>query len=287
MGATTKIEWCTHTSSPWHGCSKVAPGCDHCYAARQAVRNPGTLGIWGDEGTRIKSKSFISNLRLWNARAAKEGRAVSVFPSICDPFEDRPELMPWRQEMFATIDECPWVRLLLLTKRPENVRRMWPTLLGSRGLFNFLRNVWLVTSIATQEDADRNIPLLKGCRTLTPILGVSAEPLIEAVNLNQTHRLTARNESPLPRLIDGLDWLIVGGESGHGARPCNVDWIRSLRDQCAEASVPCFVKQLGSHISGYEFYNNRFATQDDKGGDWSEWPEDLRVRQFPAVEQPA
>ena len=280
MGENSKIEWCDHTASPWHGCEKVAAGCDNCYAAQLSLRNPGTLGIWGPDGVRVKSKSFAKNLRLWNSQAEKSGNRVTVFPSLCDPFEDRPELVAWRNEMFAVSDECPWVTLLLLTKRPENVRRMWPAAFpagdetpqsmwcpvcqsardrsvcveaadnqdgpetpesyeeprslycgscGSKGLPH-RSNVWIGTSIATQADADRNISELLKCRDLSPVLFVSAEPLLGPVDVPA-----------------GIDWVIVGGESGPGARPMDPRWVRSLRDQCQAAGVPFFFKQWGEH----------------------------------------
>lgn len=73
MGVETKIEWCDRSASPWHGCSRVHAGCDNCYAEAMAVRNPKTLGVWGDQGTRVKSKSFVANLRKWNREAEANG----------------------------------------------------------------------------------------------------------------------------------------------------------------------------------------------------------------------
>lgn len=269
----SKIEWTDHTASPWYGCEKVAAGCEHCYAEALSLRNPGTLGIWGAEGVRVKSKSFIANLRKWQCEAARTGKVVSVFPSLCDPFEDRPELEPWRQEMFAVIDECPNVRLLLLTKRPENIRRMWQpthcefceeTTCGAHrgGVVDRCHrsNFWLGTSIATQADADANIPALLACRGLAPVLFVSAEPLLGSVDLATIHQRGCDDRSALSGLWknggwydagDGrprIDWLIVGGESGPHARPMHPDWARSLRDQCQRAGVPFFFKQWGEWL---------------------------------------
>lgn len=359
MGAETKIQWTDKSASPWHGCTKVAAGCTNCYAARQAVRNPGTLGIWGDDGVRVKSKSFIKNLRAWNkqgetaydvaqakwVRDCCEGYQsypepqphefrIRVFPSICDPFEDRPELVPWRQEMFAVADECPWVILLLLTKRPENVRRMTPEVYGC-GRYSpayvaageiigpdyepeFHRsNVYLGTSISTQADADKNIPELLKCRDLSPVLFVSAEPLLEEIDpIRLRLWLTGNCGDPRhPQPCEPrIDWLIAGGESGPHARPCRPEWIRSLAQQCKAASVACFVKQMGANVitrndmiedvfndgeSGwpdpdiehningfreeYQGADCRIRLRDSKGGDIEEWPIDLRVRQFPEV----
>lgn len=328
MGVETKIEWCDRSASPWHGCSRVHAGCDNCYAEAMAVRNPKTLGVWGDQGTRVKSKSFVANLRKWNREAEANGKPISVFPSICDPFEDRPELVEWRNEMFATIDECPWIRLLLLTKRPENVRRMWPGLIDPApsnspewpGKLKHRKNVWLLTSVSDQPTADAMIPELLKCRDLVPVLGVSAEPLLGPVNFNRRvlcddgvtvnfrDCLTGKYNFNGQDNYGGptIDWVIVGGESGHGARPCDLAWIRSIVGQCEAAGVACFVKQLGASVRSTESgsasdllfpggvpkgvkiegsFERRLSLslRDSKGGDWSEWPGDLRVREWPEV----
>lgn len=348
MAEDTKIQWCDHTASPWHGCAKVAAGCQNCYAEAMSVRNPGTLGTWGANGTRVKSKSFCAKLRKWNEQAKVAGKPVTVFPSICDPFEDRPELIPWRQEMFAVADECPWITLLLLTKRPENIRRMWPrpinphnygshaqlvrksvidryrfaTGIRDHSALALVRpNVWLGTSISTQADADKNIPELLKWRDLSPVLFVSAEPLVGAVQFKGPgcDGCYGRGENPATgkpcHFCFEIDWTIIGGESGPHARPCRPEWIRSLVAQCRAASVPYFVKQMGSNVitrndqiedafndgesgwpdpdiehdingfrENYQGADCRIKLRDSKGGDWLEWPDDLRVREFPKAE---
>ena len=199
MAENSAIEWTDHTASPWHGCSERTfdgeipdhPGCDHCYARQFSLRNPAVLGVWGEQGVRVKSKSFVKNLRSWQRSAARRGVIESVFPSICDPFEDRPELEPWRREMFQVIDECPNLRLLLLTKRPENIGRMWPAYFpggyvpeaGRMNREELRPNVWLGTSISNQATADRMIPELLKCRDLSPVLFLSAEPLLGPIDL--------------------------------------------------------------------------------------------------------
>jgi hypothetical protein len=252
-----------------------------------------------------------------------------VFPSLCDPFEkissdcvfgpdNRPIYEPvcsapnffdpadWRRcglseirrDFFALIDRCQNLDFLLLTKRPENIRRMWPFLLGgftdgskSRG-FN-RQNVLLLYSASDQATLDAGLPHLLSCRDLVSVLGLSLEPLIGPVQLhgvvwrccdNAAHSWDLACRKCGRKMVD---WVIVGGESGPHARPCNVDWIRSIRDQCREAGVPCFVKQLGTacqsdlecELSQTYAYSGR--PHDPKGGDPSEWPEDLRVQEFP------
>lgn len=210
----------------------------------------------------------------------------------------------WRQEMFAAIDECPHVRLLLLTKRPENICRMWCSHVNTDGLppSKLHRpNVWLLTSVSDQPTADRMIPELLACRDLAPVLGVSAEPLLGPVDLHLHDLCDDRQNS------DFIRWIIAGGESGPNARPCNVDWIRAIRDQCAAASVSCFVKQLGAApvesttqsaaevlfpggvpagatCEGVLYTKRRNWLRDPKGGDMTEFPKDLQVREFPKGE---
>lgn len=314
MADKTKIQWCDHSASPWYGCAHVHAGCDHCYAEALAKRNPTALGIWGDGGTRVKSKSFLANLRKWNRKAQEAGRVVSVFPSLCDPFEDRPELEPWRREMFQVIDECPSVRLLLLTKRPKNVRRMWPRvgfpesgIPGTLGRYVRLPNVWLLASVSDQATADALVPELLKCRDLVPVLGLSCEPLLGEIDFSQMPNTNGYGEGqrwydPLKRLAwyatfepyydgchckEGIDFVIVGGESGPNARPCNVEWVRSLVGQCRAAAVPVFVKQLGArpYFQSADMHGPQdLWLSDPKGGDPAEWSEDLRVREFPTVE---
>lgn len=354
MAETTKIEWLNggHTASPWHGCAEVHAGCDHCYAKTMAKRNPKTLGVWGTDGTRVRSVSFADNCRRWNKAAEREGVRKSVFPSICDPFEDfaGPILnskgeglalgrdgvvavpsvhlgLPdkaieiygrWltiddlRRDLFAVIDSCPHLDFILLTKRPENVRRMWPWRCGNChygvrseevGMgrcwqcgyeldSDFRPNVWLLTSISDQATADAMIPPLLACRDLVPVYGVSAEPLLGPIQFAKVPGFNLSGSAGQD-LIRNF-WVIVGGESGHGARPCNVAWIRSLADQCKAADVPCFVKQLGGNVrdknamssgfkcfSGWDGETFQVNLKDGKGGDIDEWPADLRVREYP------
>jgi protein gp37 len=302
MGTNTKISWADHTASPWYGCSEVHAGCDNCFARELSKRNPETLGVWGDAGTRVKSKSFIRNLRAWNKKAEQEGKVASVFPSLCDPFEDRPELVEWREEMFSVIDELPWIRLLLLTKRPKNIRGMWPenrntiTARDSQR-YTYRHNVWLLASVSDQATADAMIPHLLKCWDLSPVLGVSAEPLLGPIDFTQ---IKAAKDMDCDSLRgeyrqwcdegidhpgaeqffpDGpkLDWIITGGESGPHARPHNVQWSRDIGQQCQAAGVAWWHKQHGSRpIQGGDFQAKTgpmeaIVLKDRSGSDPTEW----------------
>lgn len=360
MAEFSKIAWTTHTMNPWRGCQKVAAGCTNCYAETLSKRNPGVLGIWGPNGSRvIASEDMWKKPLKWNREAQCNCGAAGmgdrqckwceggcerprVFcASIADVFEDwdgqvvnsrGDKLTNWlgdgrartamtlddvRARLFNLIDATPNIDWLLLTKRPENIRKMWvdPIPIGNldprnsapygSALRKYRSNAWIGCSIAEQADAERNIPLLLKCRDLTPVLFVSAEPLIGPVdftlsgatiegwdedwkyNVLSGHEFSSPRDDSDPK-SDKVDWLITGGESGHHARQCNVDWIRSIVRQCQGADCPVFVKQLGSNCIA-EFDDNhgtvtgRIHCSDPKGGDPDEWPEDLRVREFPKL----
>lgn len=165
-----------------------------------------------------------------------------------------------------------------------------------------LPNVWLGTSVEDQKHADERIPHLVRCPAAVRFL--SCEPLLGPLDLSRWlaierdrngawRRKSKFHEEPL------IGWVIVGGESGHGSRPCNIVWIRDIVAQCAAAGVPCFVKQLGARPELFEVFTadgiplagifpgsiasfQPIVLRDSKGGDWNEWPADVRVRQFPA-----
>jgi protein gp37 len=138
-----------------------------------------------------------------------------------------------------------------------------------------LQNVQFGVSVEDQARADERIPLL--LQTPAAVRWISAEPLIGAVNLQGISSTPACFNALLPGRYPKLDWVVAGGESGPGARPCSLNWIRSLIEQCRTAGVPIFVKQLGAHGT---FAQRRLKNR--KGGDPQEWPNDLRVREYPA-----
>lgn len=286
MGETTKIEWCHHTFNPWIGCTKVAPECAHCYAEELMALRWRKVE-WGDKGTRKRTTTWNDPIK-WNRNAEQSGERRRVFcASLADVFEDREELKFWRRDLFSLIDQTPWLDWLLLTKRPENIRQMWE---GE----HHRSNVWLGTSCGHSGSLMR-IPKLLMCRKLSPVLFLSAEPLLERINLTRIEAPAELQKSPNGGLCANalmsddaryfqfhgqLDWVIVGGESGRNARRCETDWIRSIVRQCRNAGVPCFVKQLGANPW---IRSGEKKLSDPKGGDPDEWPKDLRVREFPEV----
>ena len=212
-----------------------------------------------------------------------------------------------RRDLFTLIDATPNLDWLILTKRPENVFGMWPENVAAweqfkasdptqrHGAPKFRNNLWIGTSVSDQETADKAIPELLKLHELTPCLFLSVEPLVGPMELNRIKTAVGgMYRDPLGgRDFDTngwsdsggpcVDWVIAGGESGPNARPCKVGWLRELKNQCEDASVPFFCKQLGSNAEHDGGCNRKLFVKDKKGGDPAEWPESLRVRQFPKM----
>lgn len=257
MGKDSKIEWTDHTFNPWIGCSKVSLGCQHCYAETLMDKRMGRVQ-WGPNGTRERSSETYWRQPLkWNREAQDAGVMRSVFcASLADVFEDRAELRQWRSDLFAMVEHTRYLRWLFLTKRPENVIEM--VVWDAPGC-KLPENVWIGTSVENQATADERIPHL--LRIPAPVRFLSMEPLLGPVDLSGV------SYSGLCRSGDwgpGIDWVIVGGESGHNARPMHPDWARSIRDQCQAASVPFFFKQMGGQQKPFVPI-----------------PDDLMIREFP------
>jgi protein gp37 len=242
VGKETGIEWCDHTFNPWRGCTKVSAGCAHCYAEATSRRNPAILGEWGPLGRRVVAvESGWAKPPAWDRDAARDGERRRVFcASLADVFEDRPELVGPRSRLFALIEGCRHLDWLLLTKRPGGIMDRLrecgdpPGGLASQWLAGDPpANVWLGTSIEDQGRADERIPILLAIPAAVRFLSV--EPLLGPIDF--------------PTLA-GISWTIVGGESGPGARPCDVGWVRSIVGQCRSAGVAPFVKQDSGPKSG-------------------------------------
>lgn len=299
MGEATKIQWCDHTFNPWRGCTKVSPGCAYCYAEQQSKRNPGVLGNWGDRGKRVIASESYWRLPLkWDRQARSDGVRRKVFcASLADVFEDRPELDEPRQRLFDLILHTPNLLWLLLTKRPV-VMADWlcgSGVFGSRNAHVWGQgwpNVWLGVSVEDQARSRERLPVLLSVPAVVHWL--SCEPLLGPLDLGDC--LHEYHGCPPDRWPYGpVRWVVVGGESGTSSRPCEVSWVRSIVRQCRQVNRACFVKQLGAcaydpenGIAGARLNVPEEAAplvslrlRDKKGGDPDEWPEDVRVRQFP------
>lgn len=273
MGEATAIEWCHATFNPWIGCSKVSAGCANCYAETLMDHRYKKVN-WGEGGTRIRtSPSYWKQPLKWDREAAAAGERRRVFcASLADVFESPLNqnlalvLDTWRVDLWALITATPNLDWLLLTKRPRNVKRFVP----DSWMRQWPRNVWIGTSIEDQEAANQRVPYLLTIPAAVRFLSV--EPLLGPVDLNRI---------PVPQWVQDMDptwhhavldadrvsWVIVGGESGPGARSMDLAWARSIRDQCAEAGVAFFFKQVGG--------------ERNKGGHLDVIPEDLRIREYP------
>ena len=244
MGENSKIEWTDHTLNPWVGCTKVSPACDHCYAESWA-RRTGSAHLWQGERRRTSPRVWRQAPK-WNAAAGAAGVRARVFcASLADVFDNKVP-RAWRRDLFAVIRETPHLDWLLLTKRPGNIPAMLPPGWGAAGW----PNVWLGATAANQDEVDRNVPALLSVPAGRYFL--SCEPLLGPIELSPF--LAGQEENgvvfgrPAGTCVGWrppLDWIIVGGASGGGARPMQLGWARAVRDQCQAAGVPFFFKQWG------------------------------------------
>lgn len=297
----TKIQWTAgddgslgKTWNPVRGCVKITPGCANCYASTFAERFRGVKGHAYEQGfdLRLVPEKLDEPLR-WR-------KPVRVFVnSMSDLFQDDvPDT--FIADVFATMARTPQHTYQVLTKRHDRMHqwvsgpgvglmmvalKFWNTGLDGLSVPWPLPNVWLGVSVENQRFANERIPVL--LQTPAEKRFISAEPLLEAIDLRY------------PSLVSGreLDWVIVGGESGPGARPFNLAWARSIVRQCRMSALPVFVKQLGARpVSEHGSFDiPRIAGisrgprtdlpdigfRDRKGGDMAEWPDDLRIREFP------
>jgi len=205
-----------------------------------------------------------------------------------------------RADLFRLIDATPNLDWMLLTKRPENIRRMWPTSGGVHGpcaaskppapiragMTWYRKNVWLGASCSDQATFDVAWRELAKCTDLSPVRFFSLEPLIGPIDMHEALYVGEEGgHEYVGSRRNFFQLAIVGGESGPNARPSDVSWIRDIVAQCKAAEVACFVKQVGSHPVGMNHpgTTHQWCPKDPKGGDITEWPSDLQVRQMPNV----
>lgn len=258
MGEKTNISWTDSTWNPWWGCNKVSAGCDYCYAEVLSFR----FGkeIWGPP-RRTPRRTFgdkhWEEPLIWNRKCENDGVRRKVFcGSMMDWAEWHPDTHSERKKLWPLIRETPWLDWQLLTKRPERIPQCLPDDWGSG-----YDNVWLMTSIEDERVVHRVKSLLE---IPARVHGLSIEPLIGPVSIKQW--------------IWGIEWVIIGGESiqrGH-YRPMKLEWAENIIEEC-HSKVPVFVKQLGTGWARFH------KAKDKKGEDDSEWPEHLKIKQFPEL----
>jgi protein gp37 len=267
MGMQRKggISWCDATWGVLVGCTKVSAGCRNCWAEKAARLHYNASFPTGWDGT---VQMFPDRLMEPNHYKKARRIAVGLMGDIFHTSVPRHFL----DQLWATMGCCdsPDLRHLtfqILTKRPAEMLSYAKSRESSGMVFN-LPNLWLGVSCENQATADERIPLL--LQAPAAVRWVSAEPLLSGLILrDEWMHLGCRPTMDLPAGSGKLDWVIVGGESGPGARPMHPDWVRSIVKQCKSASIPVHVKQI--HLNGKLSKNP------------TDWPEDLRVREFPEV----
>ena len=298
MAENSNIEWTDHTFNPWIGCMKVSPGCDHCYAETWDKRGMQQQeSRWGAHAARTRTSAANWRKPLaWNRAAKETGKRARVFcASLADVFDNHQSILPeWRADLWALIAATPWLDWQMLTKRPQNIVKYLPD-----GWGDGWGNVWLGTTTENQTEADRRIPHLLA--TPAAVRFLSAEPLIGPLDLRHIVKHVGAHQEWTDALTgetifsqsgcvvaetDPIDWVIVGGESGPGARPMHPDWARSNRDQCVTAGVPFFFKQWGEWAPRYDGVGREHTTRVGKntagrlldGREWNDLPASATAR---------
>lgn len=231
MGQTT-IEWTDETWNPTRGCSRVSPGCERCYAERMAARfsGPGEhfqgFARMSPSGPRWTGKVALMEHKLDEPLHWRKPRKVFV-NSMSDLFHEKLSL-DWIERVFGVMARAQKHTFQILTKRPDRMREFMQR---RHVTLPPLRNVWLGVSVESQQAAQERIPLL--LETPAAIRFLSVEPLLEAVDLR-----------PWLLAQHGIDWVIVGCESGIKPRPMHEDWAHDIKEVCVASAVPFFLKQM-------------------------------------------
>jgi len=239
MAQLSRIEWTQATWNPVVGCRKVSPGCAHCYAERMAKRLAAiaraALGRGDSAGRAANYLHVINGRGRWNGTVFLDYAALNdplgwklprtIFVnSMSDLFHEEVPF-DFVRRVFETMNGCPQHTFQILTKRPRIAAEFSP-------LLNWTPNIWMGTSV---EDASVLQRIAELRRTHASIKFLSVEPLL----------------GPIPNLpLDGIDWVIVGGESGPSARLMRLEWVRQIRDRCSANGVPFFFKQWGGVNKG-------------------------------------
>jgi protein gp37 len=236
MSQNSAIEWTEATWNPLTGCTKISPGCKHCYAERMALR----LQAMNNPSYRNGFQLTIHEHLVETPLRWKKPQMIFV-NSMSDLFhEDAP--LEFIRRVIDTMRRASWHRFQVLTKRSERLRQLDP-------LIDWPGNVWMGVSV---ERADYQFRIDDLRATNAAVRFLSLEPLL----------------GPLPRLdLTDIQWVIVGGESGPGARPIQESWVVEIRDQCLEAKVPFFFKQWGG-------FNKKKSGRLLEGRTWDQFPED-------------
>lgn len=261
MGQTSNIQWTDATWNVARGCTKVDEDCKFCYMYRDSF-----------DSTRYNPLNVVRTKTVFNLPLKLKEPSKIFTSSLTDFFHE--EIDSYRNEAWDIIRRCPQHAFQILTKRPdrlyENLPPYWEEIRD---------HVWLGTSIGSQKSIQRLhdliVPIQAGIKflSLEPLHGEIKLPFNDQVDMGH-------------KVKDLIDWVIVGGESGNETgkyryRPCDIKWIESIIKDCKEAGVSVFVKQLGTHLA------KSMGLKDRHGGNIEEWPEHLRIREFPTTGKPS
>ncbi len=330
MSQNSSIEWTDATWNPVRGCVKVSPGCANCYAETFAERWRGVKGHAYEQGFDLRlvpekideplrrkkpTTYFVNSMSDLFQEGVPLQFITDVFGIMGLAHRHTFQVLTKRADRMYAYVSAGDHGIIAQMKAMQNGGGI-----STRPVFNALDikrrdgwkwtwplpNVWLGVSVENQHFADERIPLL--LQTPAAIRFISAEPLLGPVDL-ESYVDPACSGCGIPRFDcdefrdrqqsrccpdcrhRSLDWVIVGGESGHGARSFDVAWAHSIVAQCRAAGVPVFVKQFGAKPVDVPYDTSDCVVKNPgpipllltsaKGGDPSEWPEDLRVREFP------
>ena len=240
MPDRSAIEWTEATWNPVTGCTQISPGCAHCYAKRFAERFRGVPGHPYERGFDV----VLRRERLGQPLAWRRPRTIFV-NSMSDLFHEAVG-DAFVASVFEVMERAHWHTFQILTKRPERAAALAPTL-------PWPTNVWLGVSVENQRWAAR----IDSLRTIDAhVRFLSCEPLLDPLDLD----------------LNGIHWVIAGGESGPRARPMQIEWVRAVRDQCLAAGVPFFFKQWGAHDARGKRMSKKAAGRLLDGRIWDEVP---------------
>jgi len=268
VAQNSQIEWTDHTFNPWTGCTNISPGCDNCYAEAWSKRSGHVK--WGKNPRKRTTDQYWKAPVIWNARAdqfqAAHGRRQRVFcASLADVFDNKADTS-WRRDLFQMIRSTPRLDWQLLTKRPQNISKMLPDDWGENGY----NNVWLGFTAEDQTRFDQRKLFIR--KIPAAVWFVSYEPAIGPLHIAA--------DDPAP------DWLIVGGESGHNARPMDPTWVRDMAFDCHTRKIPIFFKQWGSYQNNPLVLTEKLSIESararDGHGKGGSLLDGQVVRQFPA-----
>ncbi|MGB8647279.1 MAG: phage Gp37/Gp68 family protein [Anaerolineae bacterium] len=268
MASRTSISWTDATWNPWRGCHKVSQGCKSCYMFREQKR------YGRDPNVVVRSKTTFYSPLGW-----KEPRKVFTC-SWSDFFIA--EADEWRSEAWSIIRRTPHLTYQILTKRPENIAARLPADWGEG-----YANCWLGVSVEDQSAAEERIPFL--LKTPAAVRFLSCEPLLGPVRLDQCASVYGIGQY-YNALEQGIDWVIVGGESGPHARPMHPGWARSIRDQCVGAGASFFFKQWGNwttDLGGYTDYALDVVKRENNRRNFHAFPDGLVMRRINSKQEQA